>query len=87
MHGDIDESHRFAEFGPNHLERARTDAAGKDEDIGRIMPIDEAAESVTQARAIIIDRLSRIGAAAALAKRCMTFSIPPYSVTSVISSR
>ena len=58
MHGDIDESHRFAEFGPNHLERARTDAAGKDEDIGRIMPIDEAAESVTQARAIIIDSLA-----------------------------
>ena len=35
----------------------------------------------------IIDRLSRIGAAAAAAKRCRALRIPPHSVTRVMSSR
>jgi hypothetical protein len=44
-------------------------------------------KNAASARVAIIARLRKIEAAAALAKRCITLSMPPYSVTSVIKSR
>jgi hypothetical protein len=44
-------------------------------------------KKAASANVAIIEMLRKMDAAAALAKRCITLSMPPYSVTIVISSR